>query len=92
MATYSLQATDVSQTTPVLRKGPVTLHAGVSVYFKIASDPVADKETCALLMAGQSRTVNLPVKCLKIAVLAVNGPGSVNIVEESGGASSSCSR
>lgn len=92
MATYSLQANTFSQTTPILRKGPVTLHAGVSVYFKIASDPVADKETCALLMAGQSRTVNLPVKCLKIAVLAANDPGSVNVIEESGGASSSCSR
>jgi len=91
MASYSIQANDVSQSTLVLRKGPVTLHAGVSVYFKIASDPVADSQSCALLMAGQSRTVNLPVKCLKIAVLAVNDPGSVNIIEESGGASSSCS-
>jgi hypothetical protein len=91
MASYSIQANDVSQTTPVLRKGPVTLHASVGVYFKIASDPVADRQTCALLMAGQSRTVNLPVKCLKIAVLAVDTHGSISIVEESGGASSSCS-
>jgi len=91
MASYSIQANDVSQSTPVLRKGPVTLHAGVSVYFKIASDPTADSRSCALLLAGQSRTINLPVKCLKIAVLAVDTHGSISIVEESGGASSSCS-
>ena len=92
MASYSIQANDVSQTTPVLRKGPVTLHAGVNVYFKIASDPTADSQSCALLLAGQSRTINLPVKCLKIAVLAVDTRGAISIIEESGGASSSCSR
>jgi len=92
MASYSIQANDVSQPTPVLRKGPVTLHASVSVYFKIASDPAADSQSCALILAGQSRTINLPVKCLKIAVLAVDTHGSISIIEESGGASSSCSR
>ena len=91
MASYSINANSVSQSTPVLRKGPVTLHAGVSVYFKIASDPVADNQSCALLLAGQRRTINLPVKCLKIAVLAVDTHGAISIIEESGGASSSCS-
>jgi hypothetical protein len=67
MASYNLQANDISQSTPKLQKGPVTLRA------------------------GESRTLNLPVKCSRIAVLAVSTPGAVTIEEEIGGAKASCS-
>lgn len=91
MASYNLQATDVSQSTPRLQKGPVTIRAYVSIYFKVGEDPVADTRTCALLRAGESRTLRLPVKCSSIAVIAVDEPGAVTVAEEIGGAKASCS-
>ena len=91
MASYNLQATDASQSTPKLQKGPVTISAYVSIYFKVGEEPIADNRTCALLRAGESRTLNLPVKCSKIAVLAVKDAGTVTIAEEIGGAKASCS-
>jgi hypothetical protein len=91
MASYNLQATDASQSTPKLQRGPVTIRAYVGIYFKVGEEPIADSGTCALLRAGESRTLNLPVKCSKIAVLAVKDTGTVTISEEIGGAKASCS-
>ena len=91
MASYNLQANDVSQSTPKLQRGPVTIRTYVNIYFKVGEEPVADSKTCALLRAGESRTLNLPVKCSRIAVLAVSSPGAVTIEEEIGGAKASCS-
>ena len=90
MASYSIQANDVSQTTPVLQKGPIRIETAVSVYWTVGENPVAT-DRCALLMAGQSRELRLPVKCSRIAVLAVSDPGYFTVIEQSGGASSSCS-
>lgn len=90
MATYSIQANDVSQTTPVLQKGPIRIHTEVTVYWTVGENPTATNK-CALLMAGQTRDLRLPVKCSRVAVLAVDSPGYVTVSEQSGGASSSCS-
>ena len=90
MATYSIQANDVSQTTPVLQKGPIRIEAAVSVYWTVGENPTATNK-CALLMAGQTRDLRLPVKCSRIAFMAVKEPGYVTVSEQNGGASSSCS-
>ena len=91
MAAYSLSAGSTSQTTPTLAKGPVRIITPVSIYWCVGQNPVANKNTCAILPAGQNLVLRLPVKCSKIAVLAVKEPGMVNVVEEFGGGSSSCS-
>jgi len=90
MATYSIQANNVSQTTPVLQKGPIRIEAIVSVYWTVGENPTAT-DKCALLRAGQTRDLRLPVKCSRIAFLAVKEPGYVTVAEQNGGASSSCS-
>lgn len=90
MASHSISANDVSQSTPVLQKGPISIHTEVTVYWAVGENPVAT-DRCALLMAGQTRDLRLPVKCSRVAVLAVDGPGYVTVSEQSGGASSSCS-
>ena len=90
MASYSINANDVSQITPVLARGPVTITAQVGVFWRVGENPVADNR-CALLRAGTSIQLRIPVKCSKIAFLAVKDPGYVTVSEQSGGASSSCS-
>jgi len=92
MASYSIQASSFSQSTPVLRKGPVSIIASVSVYFVVGENPTVNPNTSALLLAGQTRRINLPVKCSKIAIMAVDTPGSVSIIEESTGTKASCSQ
>jgi hypothetical protein len=91
MAMYSFTANDVSQSTPVLQKGPVSIYAAVNIYFVVGENPIANRQNCALIRAGETRHLKLPVKCCKIAVLAVDAAGTVTISEVSGGASSSCS-
>jgi len=90
MASYSINANSVSQATPVLQKGPIRIEAIVSVYWTVGENPTAT-DKCALLRAGQTRDLRLPVKCSRVAVLAVNDPGYVTVSEQNGGASSSCS-
>lgn len=90
MATYSIQANKQNQVTPVLRKGTVRIQTTVAVYWKVGEDPQAN-EQCALLRAGQSIDLRLPTKCNRIAILAVNEPGSASVTETSGGARASCS-
>jgi len=85
MASYSISADPTSSsTTPnTLPKSTVQVIATVPVYYMVGSDPTATS-ACALLPANQTLTLRLPVKCLKIAVLAVKDPGYVSIVEING--------
>ena len=90
MSSYSLTATNISQQSPVLKKGIVILYSAVSVYFVVGENPIVDPTKCALLRAGESREMRFPVKCSKIAVQAVNTEGFVTVTEASGGVKASC--
>lgn len=89
MASYSINANSVSQSTPVLARGPVTITSDVNIYWRVGENPIADNR-CALVRAGTSLQIRIPVKCSKIAVLAVNTPGWVT-VHEVNGTKASCS-
>ena len=90
MSSYSITATNVSQQSPVLRKGMVRMYSSVAIYFMVGENPIIDPTKCALLRAGEIRDMRFPVKCSKIAVQAVNTEGFVTIFEVSGGAKASC--
>ena len=90
MASYSINANSVSQSTPVLARGPVTITAQASVFWRVGENPVADNK-CALLRAGTTQTLRIPVKCSRIAFLAVKDPGWVT-VHEVNGTKASCSQ
>ena len=85
MASYSIPVNNLtSSTTPnTLPKSTVQVIATVPVYYMVGSDPTATS-TCAVLPANQTLSLRLPVKCVKIAVLAVKDPGYVSIVEING--------
>jgi hypothetical protein len=89
MASYSINANSVSQTTSVLARGPVTITATVNIYWRVGETPVADNK-CALVRAGTTQTLRIPVKCSRIAILAVKEPGWVTI-HEINGTKASCS-
>lgn len=91
MAVYSLTATSVSQTTPVLKKGQVILYSAVPIFYAVGENPVANRTNCALLRAGETREMRFPVKCSRVAILAVDQPGAVTVAEHNGGAKASCS-
>ena len=91
MASYSIQANNISQATLVLRKGEINISSEVAIYFVVGENPIANTTTCALIPAGQTRKLRLPTKCNKIAVLAVTTTGTVLITELTAGVSSSCS-
>ena len=80
MASYNIQADQVSKSTPKLQRGSIKIIAEVSVYFRIGNDPVANSK-CAFIPAGTSREIRLPTNCLQVAVQAVDQPGSVTILE-----------
>lgn len=92
MASYSFTASSESQKTPVLQKGLISISTTVNIYFVVGEKPVAKSSGCALIRAGETLQLRLPVRCSSIAILAVSEPGTVTITEISGGASSSCSR
>jgi hypothetical protein len=89
MASYSIEATSVSQQTPKIGRGTVTIYPSVSVFFAVGENPTATVNG-AVIMAGASRTLRLPVSCSKIAFLAVDQQGTVSIVEDTG-VKASCS-
>ena len=89
MASYSINANAVSQTTPVLARGPVTITAQVNVFWRVGENPIADNK-CALLRAGTTQTLRIPVKCSRIAFLAVKEPGWATVAEVNG-VKASCS-
>lgn len=91
MASYSMKVSDVSQTSLVLAKGKVQLNTDVSIFYAIGVDPVAIAGKTSLLRAGQKETIVMPTAGYRIAVLQVKEPGRVSIIEQPGGASSSCS-
>lgn len=80
MASYNIQADQVSRSTPKLQRGEIKIITEVSVYFRIGNDPVADVK-CAFIPAGSQRQIRIPTNCLQVAVQAVNTAGSVTIVE-----------
>jgi hypothetical protein len=86
MASYSIPVNKTSSNTTdtTLPRSTVQLVSTVPVYYKIGSDwPIATAD-CALLPANKPITLRLPVKCLRVAALAVNDPGCVTIVEIKG--------
>jgi hypothetical protein len=91
MAAYSLTATNISQQSPKLKKGTVRVYSSVDIYWVVGENPTATADRCALLPAGDTIELRLPVRCSCIAVLAVRDVGAVTIVEHNGGARSSCS-
>ena len=89
MSSYSIQANNVSQSTPKLKKGNINIITAVSVYFAVGENPVAT-DRCSLMLAGDSRTLRMPVSCSRIAFLAVKESGPVSITELTG-VKASCS-
>lgn len=89
MASYSINANSVSQSTPVLARGPVNITAQTNVFWRVGENPIAD-DRCALLRAGDSLQLRIPVKCSRIAFLAVKESGWVT-VHEVNGTKASCS-
>jgi hypothetical protein len=73
-----------------MRRGRVRISATTSVFWVLAENPVASRERCALLRAGETIELRIPVNCSRLAVLAVSEPGTVTITEVPG-ARSSCS-
>lgn len=90
MSSYSFIASNKNTQSPRLTKGQVRLSTSVNVYWAFGSDPVAGPG-CAMLPAGQSIELRLPVNCIRLAVMAVQDPGRVSIIEIQGGARASCS-
>ena len=91
MHTYIINADNTSQSSPVLKKGKIKLYTNVTVYWTIGENPVANKNNCAVLSAGESRELNLPVKCSKVAIMAADKAGIFTVTEVQGGARASCS-
>jgi hypothetical protein len=91
MSTYIIHANNTNQTSPVLKKGKIKLQTDVTVFWAIGENPTANKTNCAFLRAGESRDINLPVKCSKIAIMAADKPGIFTVTEIQGGAPASCS-
>ena len=91
MSVYAISANNTSQQSPTLAKGLVRITTAVAIYWTIGENPQITPGQSALLPAGASRELRLPVKCSRLAVQAVKEPGIVTIVEVLGGASSSCS-
>lgn len=90
MSVYAFTASNISQQSPILKKGLVQLTTSVAIYYVVGENPVASSNNCGLLQAGETREMRFPVKCSRIAIKAVNAEGNVTIVELSGGAKSSC--
>jgi len=91
MTIYIYTADKTVQQTPVLKKGKVQLTSEVAVFWSPGENPTITEGRCALLKAGETKTINLPVKCTKIAFKAVKALGKITISEHPGGARASCS-
>ena len=82
--------TETSTQGPKLKRGVVKLYTNTAIYWVIGENPVANNRTCALLRAGQSIELRIPVNCSTVAVLAVSEPGYVTVTDLPG-AKASCS-
>lgn len=91
MSSYSVQATKYATRTPKLERGQVKIITQVPIYWVISENPEVVPGQCAVLMGGQSLTVNVPVRCCSLAVMALGDPGMVTVIEQHGGARASCS-
>lgn len=92
MPAYSINSkTNASVTGPKLKKGRVKITTTTDIFWVIGENPVARSTGCAILRAGKSVELNLPVNCSRLAVLAVTDPGAVSILDITGGARASCS-
>lgn len=91
MKSFTLQATKQNQQTSVLPKGKIKISTAVPVYYTIGNDPIVDPTNSALIKANTTIEIRIPVKCLKLAIMAVKDSGKVSVTELTGGASSSCS-
>lgn len=89
MASYNIQADNVSKSTPKLQRGEIEIISDVAVYYRIGNNPVAD-ESCVLIQPNNKMLIRLPTDCLQLAVKAVHGPGSV-VVNEVAKAKPRCS-
>lgn len=90
MASYSIAATEVSQAFPTLKKGRVRIYSSTDIYYAVGANPIAVAGKCAILRAGETTVITLPVAS-RLAILQVSVPGTVTVTEVSGGARSSCS-
>lgn len=91
MSAYVIISSSESQQTPALKKGPVKISTDKSIYWTVGENPVVVPGKSAFLRSDESIEINLPVKCSKIAVMAVTEPGTVTILEQSNKISPSCS-
>lgn len=92
MAIYSIDSTTTESIAgPKLRQGKVRIFTTTTIYWSIGENPTADAKRSAVLKAGDTLELNLPVNCSRLAVLAVKESGTVTITELIGGARASCS-
>lgn len=92
MASHSIKSnTQTSTQGTKLRKGRISIYTSTSIFWAIGENPTALRSGCALLRAGETLELKLPVNCSRLAVLAVSEPGSVVVREIQGGARASCS-
>lgn len=89
-ASVIITNTESSVLGPKLKRGLVRIYTSTAVYWVVGENPVANKTTCALLRAGQSIEIRLPVNCSRLAVIAAESPGYVTITDVPG-AKASCS-
>lgn len=93
MSAQSLStSTTVSQTSSKLKRGKIRIYSSTTIYWMIGENPTASSKNCAVLRAGETIEIKLPVSCSRLAVLAVNEPGVVTVTEVSGGAKASCAQ
>lgn len=91
MSSFVIQSsTTTSAQGPKLKRGRVKIYASTTVYWVIGENPQAVKGSCAVLRAGETVELKLPVNCSRLAVLAATEPGYVTITEVAG-ARASCS-
>lgn len=73
-----------------MKRGLVRVYTSTAVYWVVGENPTANKTNCALLRAGQSVELRIPVNCSSIAVIAAKEPGYVTVTDVPG-AKASCS-
>ena len=89
-AAVIISNTETSTLGPKMKRGLVRVYASTSVYWVIGENPIANKTNCALLRAGQSIELRIPVNCSRIAIIAAKEAGYVTVIDVPG-AKASCS-
>lgn len=91
MKSFTISANKTNQQSEALPKGQIRIRSTVPVYYRIGSDPIVDKLNSAIIKPNTDVEIRIPVKCLKLAVVAVQDSGTVTVTEMTGGARASCS-